>query len=863
MVSQAYRKIAATDDHASLVSKWEALQDKARRRHKEEQARATDEEATNTDRTRCRDLRTLAALDHVRIDKSRQVYAKDPFSLELRHSRGQRLGCQVELVYRDNQLFRSDPGDLLIREIGHKGRSWLLFAPILGLHCSARRGDDKFQLVLMVRGHKDEWAEILILTADEEDQVTDWLDILGTSPVPPEVPSGDFTEAQSRSLIAGSDIGDIPLGEPKHRNKARHEQSPSSISPDDKARTPDRYHARNTSVPVASLRTLSIHDQDPPTQDERVRRGHSRSRHSMPSNPGPDDHYERSRPLSESMRPDPTRFVVTQPDDELEGDTPPPPPAHRTMSSKKHQNLAPPADDGLLKRRGPSPLKNGWTPSDVSSGESSDYTSASESETETEGDSGSYESSEDELEAVDMPDTMPAISIKQHYDEDQQHYDEDQHHYDEDQHNYEEDQQHYDDDQRRRMPAEEAAPRVSASVLPLLPSELRRPDPEYISYATATISYWDTKRGAWKDLWPEACTVITTPGLVEVYPVSPEGALYGGNEPLIALDLTPLVMLRNSTVLDLEIRSPVLSYARLHAKMSKADASFFRFRNPTYQDSEKMYLAVHRARMDNAKYKALAEETRVRAFGQNQFQPKHEDASSSHRRSWFGRKNSYRASARAPSQSMGSASQQSAISASSFLKRLMGGAGHSFNIEQSSIDKQPRSGSGSPSQYDSSASSTPPRSPSVSAANSEQAKVSLTMNNLKIRLHLLVSSSKWEDFGNCLLEVMRPTQGVHQNLRTYQGMEKRIVIRTYPRKSTDQSVVVLDVVLGSRCFTRLGSRGILLNVWEEVKDETGAAGMAPKDGGSGGQVNKWCFQCASVTEASWIFGLVTQEVMIA
>ncbi|KAH7032977.1 uncharacterized protein B0I36DRAFT_320487 [Microdochium trichocladiopsis] len=841
---QGYRKIAATDDYASLCANWEELQDKARRRHKEEQARATDEEAINTDTTRCRDLRTLSALDYVRIDHSRQVYAKDTFRLELRHSQGQRLGCQVELVYRDNQLFKSDPGDLLIREIGHEGRNWLLFAPVLGSHLSARIGDDKNQLVVMVRGHREEWTELLILSAEDEEQIADWLDILGTTPVPPPLPSAEFTEAQSRSLLAGSEVGDVPIGERRNRRGVPQTQSFGSMSPAMKSRTPERYHTRNASVPMAHLQALPVHEPSLPTHPESLQRTHSRSRHSLPSNPGPSDSQERSRPLSESMRPDPAMFVVTQPDDEPVADVPPPPPAHRTINPRKQQqhHLAPPADDGRLKRRGSSPLKHEYQPSDLSSVESSEYSSESDSgsDTETEGDASSYESSDDELEAIEMPETTPAISIKH--------------------------QHHTDQAPAQRHWAERvevAAEEPMISTLPLQPQELRRPDPEYIFYATATISYWDTKHGAWKDLWPDSCSVITTPGLIEVYPVSPEGAHYGGDQPLIALDLTPLVSLRNSTVLDLEIRSPALSYARLYAKMTKADASIFRFRNPTYLDSEKLYLAVHRARMDNAKYKALAEESRVRAFGQNRFANTQEDANSSRRRSWFGRKNSYRASARAPSQSQGSVSQQSGVSASSFLKRLMGGASHSFDIEMSSVDRQGRSGSGSPSQYGSSASSaTPPRSPSISAANSGPAKMSLTTNNLKIRLHLLVSSTKWEDYGNCLLEVMRPDQGVHQKLRTPQGMEKRIVIKTCPRKSTEESVVVLDVVLGSRCFTRLGSRGILLNVWEEVKDETGVAGMAPKDGGSGGQVNKWCFQCASVTEASWIFGLVTQEVTI-
>jgi hypothetical protein len=322
-------------------------------------------------------------------------------------------------------------------------------------------------------------------------------------------------------------------------------------------------------------------------------------------------------------------------------------------------------------------------------------------------------------------------------------------------------------------------------------------------------------------------------------------------------------MLRNSTAVDLEIRSPVLSYARLYSKVTKIETSFFRFRTGSYLECEQLYTGVHRARMDNAKYKALEEEARVRAFGQNQA-PQTDGDASSRRRSWFGRKNSYRVSARAPSQSAGSTSHASSDSASSFLKRLMGGNNQSFDIAASSVDKQSRTGSGEPSLYTSSSSSgTPPRSPSVSAANSSNAgKMSLTTNNLKIRLHLMVSASKWEDHGNCVLEITRPDSGTRQNLRKYQGMETRVVVMSIPKKDGEKPVVKLDVVLGSRCFSRLGSRGILLNVWEEMRDESGEAGVVPKSGGSSGLVNKWCFQCGNVTEASWIFGLVTQEVVI-
>jgi hypothetical protein len=128
----------------------------------------------------------------------------------------------------------------------------------------------------------------------------------------------------------------------------------------------------------------------------------------------------------------------------------------------------------------------------------------------------------------------------------------------------------------------------------------------------------------------------------------------------------------------------------------------------------------------------------------------------------------------------------------------------------------------------------------------------------------MVSASKWYDHGNCFLEITRPPFGTRQNLRKYQGMEKRIIVTSIPKKSADKEkgAVVLDVVLGSRCFSRLGSRGILLNVWEEVLDQKGAAGVVPTGGVSSGNVSKWCFQCGSVAEASWIYGLVTQEVVI-
>ncbi|KAI0150231.1 hypothetical protein GGR57DRAFT_504570 [Xylariaceae sp. FL1272] len=828
---QGYRTVTQTTQYETLAKKWEALQERARKRHKEEVARIVDDNAKNTDPSLARDLRTMGPLDNARIDRYRQVYAKDQFSLDLQHSNGQRLECQVELVFRDNQLFKSDPGDLLIRETGDGGRSWLLFAPITGNHLSARQGDDKHQMIVMIRGYKDEWFELITLTTDSEEQVQDWLDILGSSPMPPAI--RDTVSAGKRRVVAppSSMSTDRPLGERK-RSSDRKSLSVTLSSEKEhqiKPKAPTRYHQRQPSLP-ASPAPATHHPTSPTSSSGKTatQDTYMGSQRLASASHTYDAAEQRSRPLKEHTRPEPLSLKTSTSDStEDREDGAPPPPAHRTLSTKKSPTLAPPIDDlAGLKRRGSSPLKHEYYPSDISS--ESSFTS-SESEND---DYYSDESSDDELEATDMPDAAPAISIMNGIDDDE----------------------------------DESVISLAPSVLP---SKAEIPQatgkgPDYLFQSLATISYWDNKHGCWKDLWPDICSVVTTPGLIEAFPyrrnhTSSGEASQEEDRPLIALDLTPLVMLRNSTALDLEIRSPVLNYARLYPKVAKAESSFFRFRAPSFQDCESLYMAVHRARLDNAKYKALEEETRIRAFGQKQTAEPDADGNSQ-RRSWFGRKNSYRASARAPSQSAGSTSPSSA-STSSFLKRLMGGGGQ-FNIAMSSVDRQSRFGSGENSLYTSSSSGAP-RSPSVSAANSGNTmKMSLTTNNIKIRLHLLISASKWEDHGNCYLEVTRPDSGTRQNLRKYQGMEKRIIVTSIPKKDEAKRRVILDVVLGSRCFSRLGSRGILLNVWEEVRNESGEMGVAPKGGGSGGNVNKWCIQCASVVEASWIYGLVTQEVVI-
>jgi hypothetical protein len=857
-VSQGAHIILGGDQRREMVDKYERLFEKVRRRHREETARKTDEDAASTDTMRVRDLRSLGPAEGVRIDQTRQVLAKDCFSLDLSHSNGQRLECQVELIFRDKP---SDPKDcdILIRETGSAGRSWLLFPPLLVHQVSARRGEGSRSLVAMVRGvhDGDEWYQLLGLVADHEDTAKDWLDLLGKSPVPPAASSSALTITRHTAPSPNAIETDVPVGERKDVQPSgplsphRDSFSPSSPHGAPPPRTtPSRYqHQRNKSLPGSP---------SPGQQHAAASRspsyGHARAQSVSPQGLG---HHPLPRPPVElpsrtrqDVAPEPSKLAKTPPSSApFREDGAPPPPAHRTLTPKRPPKLTPQPVEipppSRVRRRTSSPLKHEYHPSDVSSDESSS----------TEGSESESESSADELDEDDVPDALPAISIK-----------------------------------KPEIPSAESA----VSECSLTPSNSasqaglhRPPAPEYTHKFVATVSYWNDKRGTWKELVEQASTIVVTPGLIEAYPLD---AVYtyaelqssgsseagggrpdvdaGAARPLIALDLTPLVMIRQSTVIDLEVRSPVRSYA----KYNRLDKSLFRFRANSRQDSDSLYAAVHRSRMNNAKFKALEEEARFRSFGQGQ--PESQDAgagddtSSRRRRSWFGRKNSYRASTRAPSQSQGSASS-GGVSASSFLKRLTGGGGgSSFNIDRSSVDKQSRGGtsSGATSLYTSGSSSASPlRSPSISLAESSGRGVAagLGTENLRVRCHLQVSPSKWEDHGNCLLSIARPPPGVRQELRLYHGMEKRVVVTTVPRKKDEAPLVVLDVVVGSGCFTRLAARGIILNVWEDLRDERNRVGIVPREGGLSGKVKKWCFQCGSAAEANWIHGLVAQEVMIA
>ncbi|KAI1910680.1 hypothetical protein LOZ61_004298 [Ophidiomyces ophidiicola] len=172
-----------------IEKKYQSLVTDARRRANEERARLEDEAANSVDVTRARDIHTLTILTNINVNQSRRVRARDFFDLSFLHSTGQQIDCRAELLFRDNATNSGPGGDLFVCEVDNAGR-WLLFPPIDHGRLSARNGNGKGEIVIMVRGVPEEggnWHELLTLRTEDEHIGSEWVQILGLSPVPPKI----------------------------------------------------------------------------------------------------------------------------------------------------------------------------------------------------------------------------------------------------------------------------------------------------------------------------------------------------------------------------------------------------------------------------------------------------------------------------------------------------------------------------------------------------------------------------------------------------------------------------------------------------------------------------------------------------
>ncbi|KAF7593278.1 hypothetical protein BBP40_011735 [Aspergillus hancockii] len=216
-----------SDKAEDISVSYQNLVTEARRRAREERARLEDESAASIDPTRARDPATLGPLAGVTVNRARRVRARDFFNLSLYHSTGQVIDCRAEILLRDNSSENGVGGDLLICEVDHADR-WLLFPPVDLAFVSARNGDVKGEIVVMLRsppGQPNRWQEILVLRIDEEDIGFEWVQMLGLNPVPPAI-------CRSQSFIERAKQRQRAQTISSSNNSSTHESPSSSTNMD-------------------------------------------------------------------------------------------------------------------------------------------------------------------------------------------------------------------------------------------------------------------------------------------------------------------------------------------------------------------------------------------------------------------------------------------------------------------------------------------------------------------------------------------------------------------------------------------------------------------------------------------------------
>ncbi|KAL8967344.1 MAG: hypothetical protein Q9183_002964, partial [Haloplaca sp. 2 TL-2023] len=250
--------VSPSAEAETLSTKYQNLVTTARNRSNEERARLEDEAAANIDATRARDPRTLAPLTGVSIDRTRRVRARDHFNLALQQSSGQRIDCRVELLLRDEASELPGSGDLLICEVDATGR-WLLFPPVQSDRVSARNGDSKGEMVVMIRGLSGtgvEWQEIMSLRSEDEESAFEWAQMLGLTPVPPAISrTQSFLSKRERKKSVPGPISTL--------------DAPDKPSSPAKSRTPS---PREVQVPIGEppSHSTKVWNEPSPKQSEKI-----------------------------------------------------------------------------------------------------------------------------------------------------------------------------------------------------------------------------------------------------------------------------------------------------------------------------------------------------------------------------------------------------------------------------------------------------------------------------------------------------------------------------------------------------------------------------------------------------------------
>ncbi|KAI9932139.1 hypothetical protein AWENTII_010468 [Aspergillus wentii] len=967
-----------------VATTYQALVTEARRRAREERARLEDESAASIDTSRARDPVTLGVLPNVTVDRTRRVRARDFFDLSLYHSSGQVIDCRAELLLRDNVSEKGPGGDLLICEIDHADR-WLLLPPMELTCVSARNGDSKGEIVVMIRsdpGQDNSWQELLFLRIDEEDVGFEWVQLLGLNPVPPKISRTQSfmdrakqrqqQQKQRNQVNSSSDAPpspkaapnlsdvDVPIGEKATARTARLSLTTKDLSTDPSTVSSSVEESKDSSysditresdyAPAASEvstkpSTPILHSRDPRGRiagDDATAGGLKRSkakrisRYGEGSSPGPStpktptaekeqnaapspshrfyddvkrpgetaDKSQASKPHKENhppktpvreppaesprvssvpsmdlplipkLRSGSTSTYVTEPlrsasDEEFdylnvcdsiesltkgkghsrsnsdssqpEDDEPPPPPPHRSPSSStvsSHSNtpvLSPTA--ARLKRRGSSPLKHEYEPSTASDEYSdSDTSTVRHYEMYSESEYSESDSSDDDTED-ELASSLPSASTR-------------------------------DLSKPLEQPATSSlspSHSVSQGGYRSVPSQ-----PSKSSKTIASVFAWSDK-GTWESLLPDECSIIVSPGLIEAYKMnlgstSPrrDERRSSQGQPVVALELTPLVPIRRGTAIDISIRSPPTE----RSKITWSNNIMFRSRNP--DECEVLYSLINDSRINNPTYIALQN---ARGPFADQPAPLERSTKSGGSFGWPLRRKSYRASSSPRSLADNSESSVGTMSSAFSALKRFGAGSKMFSIARSTVT----------SRKDGSVRSTSTGSASNPSSMSGIGRIAaaikgvdgIGLSNAKIRLYYRETQSKWRDMGAARLTIMpashdpprpgtaasgrsdtsgptdaregSPSASGSASPRRGVESEKRILICGKTRGE-----VLLDVCLGESAFERVARTGIAVS----IREDNGNGGVPKQGGVTNGSSKIYMVQMKSEAEAAYTFGLV-------
>ncbi|MCJ1447570.1 MAG: hypothetical protein MMC23_008081 [Stictis urceolatum] len=729
-------------------------------------------------------------------------------------------------------------------------------------------------------------AYLKVDTKNEDTELRAWQSLPSqkdnhvASPASPQTP-GSLNEALS---MAGSPTSGLRRA--KANGKSRQiddsdsqtpQQSQISLSSTLVHGSPKRH-----SQPVSEASSSpALFPASTPTKQSESRPTYNRSRSSVPSMDPPfvPRLREHSPPTSPVHEPDqepvwPKEDSPHKPKKlskkrlEVEADKPPPPPPHRTPSPGQVGGI--PTTDlssgraNRGHRRTSSPLKHEYEPSTTSESDTESDTSTIEHNDVS---SMSDSSSDDDLEDGDIATPLMPLGALNRL-------------------------------KKSSAPgsplsqnkADTIGPSSSASQAPY--RTVPAPPKQAARTAVAAILLWSDK-GAWESLHPDECTISVTDGLIEAYdmvefhhkggvgpdsrPSSSSSTTHKEINPLIGLELTPLVPIRRGTALDISIRSPPTGKSRV----KKTSTNNFMFRSRSPEECEALYNLINYARINNPTWIALQNARATSfdpSFGGANFNTRPASSRGSRTSSWFGfgGRSSYRASS-APSPSVNQSESSIGTMTSTFsaLRRL-GLKSSRFSIARSTVTSRQGSRANSVcTSSDNSSGSSGASTPAPGAMLAVIGAAPLGLSNAKCSFFKRVSQTKWEHLGKARLTITRPNYSntlapalvggesgsVDELQQQRGGLSSRGTSAAAQRTADDKRVIVetrkegklmLDVTLGESCFERVLRTGIAINVYEPPED-----GLVGKTGGVGpGRFQMFMVKFSSEADAAYTFSIV-------